>query len=231
VTESDTPKRPARTALWVGLVALVAVAGLVGLVWWALARTSGTPAPAARPSFERYRAGWESAMAKASVEATFPAGPVDIREVRPTGLQPFNATFTDAEITALLNTYTFTTEIAGTAVTVSDVDVTFPRAGVAQATARVATGPDSYSVDMTIPLQRSATGIDSPGATSLSVEGFSVKGQRREQASEALVAYLNLYVRAAPGLIVERAEIVNGGLAVTGSAPVKLEHPEAPSAP
>jgi hypothetical protein len=125
-----------------------------------------------------------------------------------------------------MNTYTFTTEIAGTAVSISNIAVEFPAPGVAQATGRLVAGPDSYSFEITIPLERSATGIDSPGATSLRVEGFSVGGERRRQASDALVAYLNMYTRAAPGLIVEQAEIVDGGLSVTGSAPAKLEHPQ-----
>jgi len=166
-------------------------------------------------------------MAKAGVEATFPVGPVSVETVVTDGLVPFSATFTADEIGALLNVYPFESKMAGLDATLSDVEVAFPQAGVAVVGARLVSDGTGYSIRMTLPLEHTPKGIDSPGATELSVEGFSVGGTRRQQASDALVAYLNLYLGAAPGLIVERASIVEGGLVVDGSAPQRLEHPPA----
>lgn len=218
-----------------GIVALSVLLGVAGLTWWAIAQR-GRPTPAGEgPGFEQYRQGWESAMAKAGVEATFPPGPVSVQDVVVQGRAPFDATFTAEEIGALLNVYTFESPIGNTTVSVSGVDVAFPQAGVASIDARLAADNAVYSVSITLPLEHSAKGISSSGATDLEAEGFSVGGERRRQASDALVAYLNLYLRAAPGLVVERAEILEGSVSVTGMAPVTIEHPlepyTAPAAP
>jgi hypothetical protein len=82
-----------------------------------------------------------------------------------------------------------------------------------------------YDVEATMPLEWTAKGISSSGPVEMRAEGFGVPADRKQQAVTAIVGYLNLYVRAAPGLIVERAEIVDGGLTVTGSAPQRLEYP------
>ena len=104
-------------------------------------------------------------------------------------------------------------------------EASFPQPGVGSLSGKLATGGSAYDATIVGPVAYTATGIDSPGATSLTVEGFSVGGDRRKQASEAVIAYLNMYVRAAPGLTVQSAEIVEGGIRVKGLAPERLEHP------
>jgi len=202
------------------------VAGLAGLIAWATT-VSNRPAPAVRkgPGFERFEPGWTSAMAKAGVEATFPPAPVELTEVVPTGRQPFEATFTAEEITALLNVYTYDSDLAGQGASLSEAAASFPAPGVGALRGALSASGSTYEAAIEGPVEYSAKGIDSPGATSLTVEGFNVGGERRQQASDAVVAYLNMYLRAAPGLTVESAEIVEGGLRVKGAAPARLEHP------
>jgi hypothetical protein len=71
----------------------------------------------------------------------------------------------------------------------------------------------------------SAGHITSPGATKATAEGFSVGGDRAKQASAALVEYLNLYLGAAPGLTIMKAEVTPDGFKVTGTAPDTLTLP------
>jgi len=223
--------RSGRPGLWLAVTAAVLVVAMGGLVWWAVARSSRAQTTATGPGFEQYRSAWESAMGKAGVEASYPGRPIDIEELRTSGLRPFSATFTAEEIGALMNVYPYGARIAGRDVVLTDVVVAFPRAGVASASAKLLTDGTPYSVEVTLPLERTAKGINSTGPAVLKAEGFSVKGEQKQQAITALVGYLNLYVLAAPGLIVESAEIVEGGLVVSGRAPQSLEHPDTAAEP
>lgn len=217
---------PSRRAVWVlGIIGVTVIVGLAAVVVWALASRS-QPSTVALPRFDRFEPAWSSAMQKAGVEATFPAGPVQIEDLLATGRRPFEATFTAEEVSALMNVYVYDTEVAGQDVGVKDVAVGFPGPGVGSIEGELLSGGSSYGVKATAPLTYSAKGIASPGLTSLAVEGFSIGGSRRQQAGDALVAYLNTYLRAAPGLTVERAEITTEGLRVKGSAPAALEHPK-----
>jgi hypothetical protein len=213
-------------------VAVVVTVGLAGLVVWAIAVSRAPRRVAEPPSFSRFEQAWTSAMAKAGVEATFPPAPVELTEVVAHGRVAFDATFTADEVTALLNVYPYKAVIGGQQVSFLDPVVAFPAAGTGALSGRLQAGESAYSASIAGPVAYTATGIDSPGATELTVEGFSVGGQRRAQATEAIIAYLNLYLRAAPGLTIERAEIVDGGLHAKGSAPARLEHPRvSPDAP
>jgi len=210
----------------VAVVALVALAALIALVVWAVG-VSNRPAPRAEPPrFDRFERAWSSAMAKAGVEATFPAGPVEVTTVVATGRVPFEATFTAEEMTALVNVYPFTTDIAGQTISLGNPEVGFPAAGVGTLAGSLETGGSRYDAVITAPVTWGLSGIESPGATELTVEGFSVGGDRRRQATTALIEYLNAYVVAAPGLSVDGAEIVDGGVRVSGFAPASIEHPQ-----
>jgi len=226
-TRQDPQK--SRAPLIVALVALVLLVAVVALVVWAATFSNSTPPQRTGPGFERFEPGWSSAMAKAGVEATFPAGPVDLTQVSPTGSEPFEATFTAEEITALLNVYRYDADLSGQSVSFARAQADFPKPGVGALAGTLSAQGSRYSAEIEGPVTYSATGIDSPGATSLKVEGFTIGGVRRRQASDAVIAYLNLYLRAAPGLTIEDARIVADGVYVKGSAPARLEHP-APAA-
>ncbi len=229
--EQATPRdsKKSRAPLIVAVVAVVLLAAVVALVVWAATFSkSSTPAQRTGPGFERFEPGWSSAMAKAGVEATFPPEPVDITQVSPSGSRSFEATFTAEEITALLNVYRYTADLTGQSVSFTRGRAAFPKPGVGALGGTLSAGGSNYAAEIAGPVTYTATGIDSPGATSLTVEGFNVKGERRQQASDAVISYLNLYLRAAPGLTIEDARIVEDGVYVKGSAPTRLEHP-APS--
>jgi len=212
-----------RAVLVILVASFLVIAGLVGVVVWAVGGSGSASAP--RPAFDRYQDAWESAMAKASVEASFPAGPVDINEVRAIGRQPLDATFTGEELSALMSVYRFEMTVRGETVSAGDVEVSFPDDGVAEMNAVLFARGSRYRAQASAPVTFENGEITSPGLTSLKVAGFNVTGSNREQAGEGLLLYLNNYLRAAPGLRVDEARIVEGGIEVKGSAPERLEHP------
>jgi hypothetical protein len=212
-------------AKWIILtVTFVVIAGMVGLIVWAVSSTGGSSAP--RPGFERFEPAWASAMSKASVEATFPAGPVDVTKVRVTGSQSFEATFTGEEMAALLSVYSYEARVSGQTFAIGNVGVEFPEPGVTSLRLTLYAQGSSYNVRAEAPMAYENGSITSPGITSLRVEGFSVGGSRRDQASDGIIEYLNEFLRAAPGLTVDEARITADGLEVKGTAPVSIEHPE-----
>ncbi len=227
------PRRKSRRATIVVLaLLLLLVTAVGGVTVWALGirgRTLG--AGTQMLSFEQYRAGWESAMQKAEVEAAFPPQPVDLADVGVSGRRPFQATFTAEELTALLNVYRHTAAVSGSDVSLQRVEVALPTPGAASLKGRLVVGSTAYSATIEGPVTYAGGEVNSPGATSLRVEGFNVGGSRRAQATRAVLDYLNAYLDAAPGLTIDSAEIVSEGVRVTGSAPQRIEHREDTSTP
>ncbi len=226
-----TPEKPPRkvgrisdrTVLVILAVSFLVIAGLVGVVVWAVSGSGSASAP--RPSFDRYQDAWESAMAKASIKATFPAQPVDLAEVRSFGIQPLDAVFTAEEMSALMSVYRFELAVEGETVSTGDVELEFPEHGMAEMNAVLFARGSRYRAQASAPLAFENGEITSPGLTSLRVAGFNVGGTNRERASEGIMLYLNRYLAAAPGLRVDEARVVEGGIAVKGAVPESLEHP------
>lgn len=220
-----TPGMPSARAMKIMLIVVsVVVAGMVALIVWAIGTSGGTSG--SQPTFDRFEPGWESAMSKAGVVATFPAGPVDLTQVRTSGSRPFSATFTAEEMSALMSVYRFETTERGFTVSAGDVDVAFPEDGVADLNAVLYAQGSRYRARATAPFVYDGTQIASPGFTSLRFAGFAVTGSRRDDAAEGFLMYLNRYLDAAPGLSIESARIVTGGVEVEGIAPESIEHPE-----
>lgn len=211
-------------ALFAVLIALAAV------VLWAI-RT--TPAPKAGTQTDTTRndsteAAWGRAMAKAGVEATYPAEPVPVMELSVDGRHQFEAVFTAEEISAIINTYRYETRFAGRTVSISEATVAFPEADTAAIEGELLLDGTAYSASAEAPLTYNAKGLSSPGLTSLSVEGFGVGDARRDQAGQALLAYFNLFLWDAPGLTLDSARITEAGIEAKGMAPDRLGNP-APS--
>jgi hypothetical protein len=217
---SPSPKRKQWVGWVVGIVAAVIVIGaLVGVVVWALGR-------GAHPAdFSAYKPGFDSAMVKAGTSATFPGAPVELSGVSATGSHPFDATFTAEEVTALVNVFPWTTDIQGTSVAVSGVTVGFPSAGTANLDAVVKVNGSSYSGTLEGPVEYQSGAIASTGATKVVAEGFTVSGDRASQATNMLLVYLNAYLKAAPGLKVDKAAVTADGVTVSGTAPDSLTLP------
>ncbi len=242
-TPADSPDRqpaaeqpspaapPARTAtarhrtLWIVLGILAAVlflGALVGVVVWGLNRPGPTPITGAA-AVAPYAAAWTSAMKKAGVEATLPAEPTDITALQAAGQHDFSATFTAEEITALVNVYRYAPP--DQPVTLGSVSVRFPQAGNGVLRGSAVISGSSYSAELAGPAGYENGSIVPQGDISVSVEGFGVGGERAQQAIQATFDYLNQFLREAPGLTIESAEITAEGLSVTGKAPDVLTNP------
>jgi hypothetical protein len=224
-TGPGTAKRRSRRRLRIALgvlAGIVVLGGLVGLVAWSLTR----PPPRAlsdREALMQQRDAWVSAMRKASVDATFPTAPVEITSLDSAGGHPFEATFTAEEITALVTVYRYVP--AGQSMSLSRVSVRFPSAGEAVVSGRAVINGSAYSAEISGPAGYENGSIVAQGPVNVSVEGFGVGGERGRQATEAVLAYLNEFLDAAPGLTLDTAEITAEGVRISGRAPDSLLNP------
>lgn len=218
------PGKPrSRIAIVVGtIVALATIAGLVWLVLWSLRGDGDVDSQA----YQRQRTAWESAMAKASVEATFPGGPVELDAVRAVGSHPFQATFTAEEIEALLAVYRYTARRQGDEVSFDRVSVLFPQPGRAALRGRITLNGTAYSAKASGPVEWADGVVVDRSAADVSVEGFDLSGSRKTDAIAAIEGYLDELLAAAPGLVVKEATVTADGVSVRGTAPVRLEHPK-----
>lgn len=220
-TGGATPsKRAVRGFAVVAVIAAIAIAVLVG---WALWMRGRAPRPAPRASIEAFEPAWASAMAKAGVEATFPALPLDIENLRFSGRHSFEATFTAEEITALLNVYRFSTNIAGSSVSLGASRLSFgPRDEVGIEGTLIADG-SPYFAKATASVRYEGGTLVSPGLRQLEVEGFGVRGSKKRDAGQALLEYFNLFIDSVPGLTIRSAQRVGEDVRVEGFAPDSIE--------
>ena len=210
----DTEKKPSKRGLYIGIgVSVAFLAVVAGSVVWALgsAKTSA-PAASVAPAFE-------SAMRKAGVTAEYPADPVELTSVVPSGAHPFSATFSADEIAALLSTLQYTANVDGTEIVMRSATMEFPEPGVSFLRAKVEVQGTPYSATLVAPVAFEDGKITSQGATKATAEGFSLNASRRAQLTDGVITYANEYLSSAPGLTVESAEITADGLVVTGRAP------------
>jgi len=221
--DAARPASARRVVLVVALSALLVLGAFAGVTLWALSRSKEAAVTSPDAAFARYKPAWSSALAKAGVEGAFPEAPVDVTKVRVTGRRPFEADFTAEEATALMSVYRFAGE--STQIDFSDAAIAFPAAGTARLDVTMVVDKTPYHARAIMPLAYDVKGIHSDGLTSLSVEGFGVGGEKKRQASDAVLAYLNEYLRAMPGVTIEEARISKGSVAVKGMAPVRIENP------
>jgi len=221
-TEAPAPPKTPRRAVIIGVTTVVVfVAIIVGTVVWALGRSSG---PRTDPAATR--AAFASAMEKAGVDAAYPAGaPIELVGVKATGGHPFSATFTGEELSALLATFSYTFTANGSSATLERANVSVVSTGTMALNGGVALDGKSYSAVIKAPVTMRFGTVESPGATSATVEGFSLKGGQLDQVTAAVLDYVNAYLAAAPGLKVGSARVTGDGVVVTGTAPDRLEYP------
>lgn len=218
---TETPKN-SRTAVIVGIaVVVVFVAIIVGTVVWALGRSSS---PQQDPAATR--AAFASAMRKAGVDAEYPAdAPIELVSVKAAGGHPFSATFTGEELSALLSAFSYTLTANGSSATVESANVSVITTGTMGMNGRVTLDGKSYSAVVEAPVTMQFGTASSPGATSASVEGFTLKGDQLAQLTTAVLDYVNAYLSAAPGLRVGSARVTGDAVVVTGTAPDALTYP------
>jgi len=222
-TAAQPPERRKRKGLIIGiLVALLVIGAFTGLIVWALGRNASKSTGV---SFESRRAAYESAMKKAGVDAPFPPEPVELTGLTPTGDHPFKATFTAEELSALINAFTYVPDAGGSSVSISRVDLSLPGDGVVKLSARVAVDGNAYSGSVAGPVEYGLGEITTAGDVKVVAEGIPISGDRADQATTALLAYVNEYLDAAPGLSVYKAQVTSEGIVVEGSAPDSLKLP------
>jgi hypothetical protein len=207
------------------VVALMAVL-LLGVVVWlvfasrgGLGNKSGGGSPAMIAAFE-------SAMKKAGVKASYPANaPIDLTTIRATGSHPFSATFSPDEVAALMDTFSYSADVAGMQIAINRATVTFPAPGTIHLQANVTANGGTYAGALTAPVAFSAGQVTSSGVNELSVEGISANSAQKGQVSDALIQYANSLLSAAPGLKIDSASIQADGLHASGTAPDSLSYP------
>ena len=205
-----------RGCLLAGLLAAVVLGlALGGFVWWAVAHSGGTTAP----STQDVAGAFASAMKKAGVHApAAPAGPVDLIGVKAVGAHPFDATFSDAELTALLRSFAFT-PTSGTRLALAVDSVSLESGGNLRLSGKVTASGTTYRGWVQGPAQFVGGKIEPTGTYSANAEGLDVSPGQASQAASVLIDDLNGYLAAAPGLKVDSAAITATGVHVTGTAP------------
>lgn len=214
VAGAPRPKRRRWIAWLVGVLVVLAVVAALTAVVVLVSRGHNTGPTAAESA-----SAFDSAMKKAGVKAAAPAQPVALTSVKPTGSHAFEADFTGPELAALVNTFQYTATVAGQKLSVSSATVEIPGNGTVTLSGTITLGDGSYSGSVTGPVAYENGRITSTGATAGSAEGITLSGSQLNQATDALVRYLNDYLAAAPGLKVESAQLAGTNVHVKGTAP------------
>jgi len=219
---SATPEpRRKRTGVILAVVLGLVAIGFVAVVVFLVMNSNKSN----EASLAAKNAAYDSAMQKAGVQAPYPGAPVALTDVTATGSHPFEATFTTAEVAALLSTFPYESDVAGVQVSLQDVTLSVPEAGTVQIDAAVTANGGTYNGSVTLPLTYSGGRVESTGVTGLSVEGIPGNEGQKAQVGGALVNYFNAYISAAPGLTIESATLGADGVTVTGTAPDSLTFP------
>ncbi len=220
--ESPESSNTSRRAIIIGVsVVVVFVAIIVGTVVWALGRPS-----AAQQDPAATRAAFASAMKKAGVDASYPtSAPVELTGVEASGSHPFSATFTAEELSALLTTFPYAYTANGTSVALERAVISVIETGTMGLNTGVTVDGKGYSAAVEAPVELRLGSVTSPGATSATVEGFSLSSGQLAQVTTAVIDYVNAYLSAAPGLRVGSARVTGDAVVVTGVAPDTLTYP------
>jgi hypothetical protein len=221
IATAEGPRPRGRGGMIAVAVVVVLAVVLLGVVVALIVSARGGTKPDAASS----SAAFQSAMKKAGVDAQPPAQPVALTSVKTSGSHSFSASFSPEEVAALLNAFPYEYEAAGIRIQLRDTTIAIPQAGLATFTSRIAANGNTYSGTVTLPLSYAGGQISSTGVTDLTVEGITGNAGQKAQVGDALVAYFNAYLAAAPGLTVKSAVITGTGIDVEGTAPDSLTYP------
>ena len=86
------------------------------------------------------------------------------------------------------------------------------------------TSGNTYSGTVSAPVAYAGGTITLTGQPSVNAEGLPIGGAQAEQATAAVLAYVNDYLAAAPGLSIASAQVTPSGIHVTGTAPDTLTY-------
>jgi hypothetical protein len=158
------------------------------------------------------KAAFDSAMVKAGIKAEYPATPVATGQLKVTGKKKLDATFTDDEVSALINAYVEPFEY-----NVRGVQVVFHDGGKGEASALVTYQGKDYPGYITgaVSLEN---GRVTGSATSANAAGIPAKGSWLSLGETKSIDFFNLQL-AIPNLVIETAEMTEGQVRVTGTVP------------
>lgn len=201
----------------IGIVALVVVGGVVVLTFLGympgLSALAGT-AKQKDLGVQADKAAFESAMQKAGVAAEYPGTPVAVDQVKVSGAKKIkDVTFTNAEVSALINAYVEPFQYP-----VRAVQVAFHKDGTGEASAMVTYKGNEYPGYITGSVAYDGTITGS--ATSATGAGISA-GKWLGLGEEKTLEFMNLQL-AFPGLKITKATLGDGEVTVSGVVPAKI---------
>ena len=120
------------------------------------------PGTTHRPGLRAVRAGVVVGDGEGGRRGHLPAGPVDITRVSPSGSEPFEATFTAEEITALLNVYRYTADLTGSPCRSRARRAAFPKPGVGALGGTLSAGGSNYAAEIEGPVDLHGDGPRQP---------------------------------------------------------------------
>jgi len=214
------PKRR-RGGCWLIALVVVGLAVLGVGLWWLLAKPGQTAAPAPAASASAF----ESAMAKAGVKTPgAPQKAVDLAAVQALGSHPFSATFTPEELSALANAFPHEVAVGNTAVSLSSIQVKAAPGGGLALSATVSAGGTSYSGTVSGDVAVQDGYVVATGPLTVDAQGFTLPESQAQNVTSLLLAYVNGYLAAAPGLTITTATVTADGVHVTGKAPDSISY-------
>lgn len=209
----------AKSGLGAGRIALIVGATVVAGV--VVATAAGVmPGASAYLGFAKQRdlgvkadkAAFDSAMSKAGVKAEYPTTPVETTRLEVKGTKKLDATFTDDEVSALINAYKepFEYDVRG-------LQVVFHAGGTGEASALVTYQGKDYPCYITGDAGF-AGGRVSGKATAANGAGIPAQGSWLALGETKSIDFFNTQL-AFPNLVIESAEMTDGAVRVTGTVP------------
>jgi len=216
----DRPPRKRRVGCWVAAIVAIVAVLLVAGVWWLVAsRSAAHTAPVATAG------AFDSAMTKAMVKSPGePATPVDLSTIKARGTHAFDATFTGDELAALLNAFPHEVNVGNASVSLQNVTVALGTGGELTLNGTVSSGGSSYSGKASGAAEYKNGQVVAAGPISVQAEGIDLGGSQATMATQLLLAYVNGYLRAAPGLTITAATVGPQGVHVRGLAPDSITY-------
>jgi hypothetical protein len=209
--------RPRRGCLpWVaGLLALAVLAGGIGAFLLVRSHPNQTGLVADGSAVSAYA----SAMKRAGVNSPpMPETQIELSTVQTMGSHKFDATFTYPELAALLQAFGHTPRGAQH-VEVRCQSIAPASGGSLRLTGGLVANGQSFDGWVQAPVKFTMGSIQVTGPVRANIGGLTWNRQQATSAGGVIVNYLNALLVAAPGLQISGAEIVDGGVHVTGTAP------------
>lgn len=211
------PKRRHGWAIAVGLIVTVVVLGALAVSVWLQLAAQRTPVSSRFVSASAFA----SAMRKAQVNAPpAPTSPVELTSVEPIASHSFEATFTYSELSAVLDAFSHTVNVSGMNVALSRVTIGPGKTrGAMTLSGNVTAAGTTYTGKVSGTVQFVGGHIIEPAPLDVQAEGATLNGTQAQQATQILLAYLNAYLEAAPGLQISSATVTPEGVHASGTAP------------